>query len=204
MTCLTWVTLPGTYVPASTILWVIWAQKSPHHNKTVALKEDFRYEEMRNSFIPYITLEVLVGLSIKISAFLDVTSCSLVGQYQRFGGNCLPHLWFTNLHLFTSQKTVMSLILCLWWTVFEPEVFSNLLKWQNWFYNIPFFPSDSQVFFFLTLNTLCRRVQMEWSRNEKCNSLWLLVHSLSSYRSSSVDVITLEITIYDYCAFATK
>jgi hypothetical protein len=34
-----------------------------------------------------------MGLSFKITALLDVTLCSLVGQYQRFGGNCLPHLW---------------------------------------------------------------------------------------------------------------
>jgi hypothetical protein len=38
---------------------------------------------------------------------------------------------------------------------------------------------------------------MEWSRNEKYNILWLLIHSLPSNRSSSVDIVTLELTICD-------
>jgi hypothetical protein len=43
----------------------------------VALKENSRYEEMLNSFIPYISFEILVALSIEITAFLDVTPYSL-------------------------------------------------------------------------------------------------------------------------------
>jgi hypothetical protein len=38
---------------------------------------------------------------------------------------------------------------------------------------------------------------MEWSRNEKCNTLRLLIPSLPSNRCSSVDVFTLEIKIFE-------
>jgi hypothetical protein len=44
---------------------------------------------------------------------------------------------------------------------------------------------------------------MERSRNEKCNSLCLLIHSLPSKRRSIVDVVTLE-TVNDYYYFQNK
>jgi hypothetical protein len=72
----------------------------------------------------------------------------------------------------------------------------------------PYLPPRSQhhsvLHKVLTLKALLYEDANEMSRKGKCNSkekynsLSLLIHSLPSNRSSSVDVVTLEITICDY------
>jgi hypothetical protein len=74
---------------------------------------------------------------------------------------------------------------------------------QNFF--VLFQSSPIDLFIFNFENVITRRCKWnETVSNKKCNTLWLLIHSLPSNRSSSFDVVTLEITMFYYYAFATK
>jgi hypothetical protein len=60
------------------------------------------------------------------------------------------------------------------------------------------------IIFLLTMRTLLREGANGIKPNGECNNLLLLIPSLPSNGSSSVDVVTMEITICDYYAFASK
>jgi hypothetical protein len=64
-----------------------------------------------------VRFEILTAVTLKSTAFWDVTQCSLVGVYQRYG----EMYWFHLQDQRVSQASSRKMPVCLFGLIFDPE-----------------------------------------------------------------------------------